>query len=183
MEVIERESEKMLDNWYPRHKESLFRRVTFEDRESPSKWVIFDTKRTSKAGFFRGSREKLECRIVYRHECDWPKAFEARLVRYRARSSSLIERRFGALADEWKRETEFLSAANQMFLVPSYQRIIGLGPAVIPLILRELRKEPNHWFWALAALTGDNPVRPEDLGNVRVMRRAWTEWGRERGYL
>jgi hypothetical protein len=183
LEVIEQESERLL-NWYPprREKENPSKRA-FEHRESPSKWVIFEAKRTSKVGFFRASRENRECCIVYRRECDSPKAFDVRFARYRIKSGGLVERRFRTLADEWKRETKFVSAPNQMFLVPSYQRIIGLGPAAIPLILRELQQEPNHWFWALTALTGDNPVRPEDLGNVRAMRRAWTEWGRERGYL
>ena len=70
-----------------------------------------------------------------------------------------------------------------MFLVPSYQRIIGLGPSAIPLILRELENEPGHWFWALAALTGENPAAQGTAGNVDAMREAWLQWGRERGYL
>ncbi len=70
-----------------------------------------------------------------------------------------------------------------MFLVPSYQRIIGLGPNAIPLILRELHDEPDHWFWALAALTGENPTGQEAAGNVDGMREAWLQWGRQRGYL
>jgi len=90
---------------------------------------------------------------------------------------------FRALADEWRTETRFASSTTQMFLLASYQRIIGLGPRVIPAILRALQREPDHWFWALAALTGENPVRPEDAGNVHAMRGAWIEWGRQRGYL
>jgi len=70
-----------------------------------------------------------------------------------------------------------------MFLIPSYQQIIGLGPSAIPLILRELENEPGHWFWALAALTGENPAGQGAVGNVEAMRQAWLQWGRERGYL
>jgi hypothetical protein len=98
-------------------------------------------------------------------------------------SEPAVAIRFQALAREWKRETIFASTANQMFLLPSYQRIIGLGPSAIPEILRDLQTEPNHWFWALAAITGENPVAPEQAGNVRAMRTAWLQWGQARGIL
>ena len=94
-----------------------------------------------------------------------------------------LDQKFQSLAQDWKRETRFASLTNQMFLIPSYQRIIGLGPGAIPLILRELQKEPNHWFWALAALTGENPVDRASAGNVQEMTHEWLEWGRGRGYL
>jgi len=94
-----------------------------------------------------------------------------------------IDLRFSMLAREWKAESRFASSPNQMFLLPSYQKIIALGPPAIPLILRDLNREPNHWFWALAALTGENPARAEQAGNVGAMRDAWIAWGRRQGYL
>ena len=33
-----------------------------------------------------------------------------------------------------------------------------MGPAVISLVLRELQERCDHWFAALRALTGENPV-------------------------
>lgn len=48
-----------------------------------------------------------------------------------------------------------------MAMLPSCQRIIGMGPVVVPLILEELRREPDHWFWALEMLTEDDPVPPK----------------------
>jgi hypothetical protein len=69
-----------------------------------------------------------------------------------------------------------------MALCPSYQRIIGLGPAVLPLLLRELEREPDHWFWALKAIAGEDPVPGASRGKVREMARAWVEWGRQQGY-
>jgi hypothetical protein len=67
-------------------------------------------------------------------------------------------------------------------MCPSYQRIIGLGPAVLPFLLRELEREPDHWFWALKAITGADPVPPSSRGKVREMARFWIEWGRQQGY-
>jgi hypothetical protein len=95
----------------------------------------------------------------------------------------IAENRFRTLAQAWKRETTFASTANQMFLLPSYQQIIGLGPSAVPAILRDLELQPNHWYWALAAITGENPVKPQEAGNVRAMRAAWLNWGRTKGLV
>src|SRR5438552_1282659 len=81
-------------------------------------------------------------------------------------SRTTTARRFADLAETWKRETELLSSIQQVAMTPAYQEIIGLGQAVVPLILQDLRREPEHWFWALAAITGENPVRTESRGNV-----------------
>ena len=67
-------------------------------------------------------------------------------------------------------------------MCPSYQRIIGLGPAVVPLLLRELERAPDHWFWALKAITGADPVPPAARGGIREKVRLWIEWGRQQGY-
>jgi hypothetical protein len=56
---------------------------------------------------------------------------------------------------------------------PAYQQIIGLGPAGVPLLLRELEREPDHWFWALRAITGEDPVPEEARGRLREMAAAW----------
>jgi len=66
---------------------------------------------------------------------------------------------------------------------PEYQQIIGMGRDAVPLILEELQKEPDHWFWALAATTGEDPVPPEHKGKLSEMTKAWLEWGERHGYV
>ena len=63
------------------------------------------------------------------------------------------------------------SYQKQKSLVFSYQKIIGMGPAVVPLILSELETEPDHWFWALEAITDENPVSESDAGDVEASAR------------
>jgi hypothetical protein len=92
------------------------------------------------------------------------------------------EARFLDLVATWKRERGPHSSSARLAEHPAYQEIIGLGPEVIPLLLRELERQPDHWFRALHALTGANPVPPESRGKVREMAEAWLRWGREQGY-
>jgi hypothetical protein len=93
-----------------------------------------------------------------------------------------LEQVFDQLARGWKEERGPTSSATEMALCPSYQRIIGLGPAVVPLLLRELDRDPDHWFWALKAITGADPVPAASRGKVREMARLWSvELAREGG--
>ena len=75
-----------------------------------------------------------------------------------------------------------MSSTTDIAMLPSYQQIVGMGEIAVPLILRELETEPAQWFWALRAITGENPVPPESRGRVREMTQAWIEWGHREGY-
>jgi hypothetical protein len=94
-----------------------------------------------------------------------------------------LEKLFQELTEQWRAETAHHSSVTKKAMHPAYQRIIGMGPAVIPLILRDLEQEPDHWFWALTALTGEDPVPPEDAGDIDKMAQAWLARGRQLGYL
>lgn len=88
---------------------------------------------------------------------------------------------FQQLADQWRKETAHLSLAIKKVMHPAYQRIIGLGPDAVPLILRELQRKPGHWFWALKAITGEDPAKPNDT--ISQATQAWLQWGQERRYI
>lgn len=91
--------------------------------------------------------------------------------------------RFARLAARWKDETGHLSSITPMVLHPAYQRIIEMGSAALPLILEDLSRTQDHWFWALQAITGEDPVSPGDRGRVPAMAAAWLAWGRARGLI
>lgn len=84
-----------------------------------------------------------------------------------------VEERFRRLAANWRAETAYLSSSTEMFEHPAYREIIELGQDVVPLLLRDLEKEPDHWFWALMVITSANPVSPADAGNLDRMAEAW----------
>ncbi len=91
---------------------------------------------------------------------------------------------FEALAEEWRNETGGLSSVIQMATHPAYRKIISMdSEIVVPLILKELQKRPDHWFWALIAITGENPVNPDDAGDLDKMTKTWLDWGRKKGFI
>src|SRR5438128_425349 len=73
-----------------------------------------------------------------------------------------VEEVFRKLVEEWKTAVAALSSTTARVQHPAYQRIIALGQPAVPLLLRELKERPNHWFAALRALTGVNPVPISD---------------------
>ena len=93
------------------------------------------------------------------------------------------ERRFNDLAEKWAAETAHHSSMSRIVLHRSYQEIIGLGRDVLPLILGRLSTDPNHWFWALRAIAGEDPVCAADVGKFDAMRQAWLQWGCSRGFV
>jgi len=102
----------------------------------------------------------------------------------RATAKITPEQRFKKLAKAWKSETELVSKVTKKVLHPAYQRIIGMGAPAIPLILKDLAENgPNDWFWALTAITDENPITEAIAGNMAAMTEAWLQWGRNAGYL
>lgn len=97
--------------------------------------------------------------------------------------SQSTQERFHKLVANWKAKSRHLSNVAQISMVFSYQSIIGMGPEVVPLILAELDKEPDHWFWALEAITGENPVGDDIAGDMEASAKAWLQWGRKNGLL
>lgn len=57
-----------------------------------------------------------------------------------------LEKRFEELALRWKQERGPHSSSARLAEHPAYQAIIAMGAEVVPLLLRELDRESDHWF-------------------------------------
>jgi hypothetical protein len=99
-----------------------------------------------------------------------------------SRQAESVEQKFQRLAAVWRTEMGHLSSLTKMFNHPAYQEIIALGEDVVPSLLRDLATEPEHWFAALRAITGAQPVPPEGRGQIDKMAEAWLRWANEHGY-
>jgi len=87
--------------------------------------------------------------------------------------------KFSALVAQWRKERGIASSTTKIVTCPSYQKIIGMGEKAVPLILRQLRAEgddPDHWFWALEMITGEDPIPVEAYGDTTKMAEAWLLW-------
>lgn len=94
-----------------------------------------------------------------------------------------VQAEFDRLADEWRAATSIMSSAEAKARHPAHQAIVAMGERAVPLILTRMQAQGGHWFAALRAITGANPVKPTARGNVRAMQAAWLKWGRENGYI
>jgi hypothetical protein len=93
-----------------------------------------------------------------------------------------LDEELAELADEWRRRRDPLSSnVSRLVSDPAYLRIIGKSYAALPFLLRELGRKPDHWFIALTAITGVDPIPEESRGQFDEMVDAWLEWGRTHG--
>jgi hypothetical protein len=99
------------------------------------------------------------------------------------RDRAAVAETFRKLAEKWHAETAAMSSITNMAMHVAYQEIIGLGPDVVPILLRALEREPDHWFWALRAITRVDPVPDAARGRLAQMAEHWLNWGKEQGLL
>ncbi|WP_375511754.1 hypothetical protein [uncultured Nostoc sp.] len=150
-----------------------------------SKTSLLITK-SWKQEVFTWTEEKLLC--VFSEQSLLQKSKTRKAKQTTNRPSSYLLRQaerkdtFIKLANQWRSETKHMSLMSDMILHTAYQQIIGMGTDAVPLILKELSREPEHWFWALRSITGANPIKPEDRGRLKKMAEAWLDWGRQHGY-
>lgn len=137
----------------------------------------------------RGNPWLRELRLRSRDFDSHTQHFERRAVSWHSADLPVVQRSnreaadlFVTLKAEWKADTLLASSLHQIVMHPSYQRIIGLGPQAVPFILDDLhRNGPDHWFWALAAITGEDAGAGEMTLSGATQR--WLQWGSREGYV
>jgi hypothetical protein len=93
-----------------------------------------------------------------------------------------VEERFRRLAAAWHKAVAHHSSTTVRNSHPAYREIIGMGPDVVPLLLRDLEANHTHWFCALREITGIDPIPESAAGNIPQMVEAWVRWARENGF-
>lgn len=117
---------------------------------------------------------------VYDHETNKVTVMSSRLIPIPTAEDA---EKFTRLVTRWRQETQALSSDSDIVANFAYHQIMGMGERALPLIFEEMEAHGGRWFWALRAITGENPVRPEDRGNVRRMTETWLKWARDHKYV
>jgi len=169
------EQQRRLPNWYDKPR---------SESRSVSKPYSYETRKGHRR-LGQNYYHRLQGRFFH-HAVQ--AAFFRVLESHKAMASSLdvdaeLENRFRALVSRWREETRSVSSTTDRALHSAYQDVIGMGDRALPLIFREMQERGGHWFWALRHITHENPVPPQDAGNIPKMREAWLRWGREHRYL
>lgn len=94
---------------------------------------------------------------------------------------SQLEYDFNTLMEQWIEDTKYLSSIQDIVIDLSYQKIIGMGRQALPYIFRNIQRQQSLWFWALHAITREDPVPKNVNGSAAV--DTWLRWGREHGYI
>jgi hypothetical protein len=93
----------------------------------------------------------------------------------------LLASRFHDLVQRWKKETGHYSVVARRYQNDSYKKILDLKSDAVPLILEELRRDPDRWFSALVKLTGENPAEHAKTFYEAVDK--WIAWGIQHKHL
>jgi len=88
---------------------------------------------------------------------------------------------FKDYADRWWNETRLLSSIQGKIFNHSYQRIIGMGKEVLPLIFADLKQRGGQWYWALECITGENPA--STATTLTEARQMWLDYAVEHDHL
>lgn len=91
-----------------------------------------------------------------------------------------IEVLFQEYKENWLRQTDFLSNMLEITNNYYYQQIIALGEDVIPLIIKDLKYEENHWFVALEKILGFTPIKNEHKGIYKLIKSDWLNYLEEK---
>ena len=125
----------------------------------------------STAGFGRGAE------IVIEQSYTAFNAFTSAIT------TEALKQRFNRLRDAWREESFFSSKHGAMLSSSAYLSIIAMGKDALPFIFNEMRQQPEHWFIALNAITGINPVKKENRGDINAMTQDWLNWAVQHRYV
>ena len=138
--------------------------------------VVVDAKfgyRSAKAD--RRRRERLDASDHFVERIDF-------LLGGLPKPKSEIATAFERCAEDVRRTVRFASSLEVVAHSDAYQQIVGMGPTVLPYVLRELRASRSvAWFRALNLITRQDAAA--GLDTVEGAVRAWLSWGARHGYI
>jgi hypothetical protein len=141
------------------------------------------TNRDRALGYLHPRRSTANYRSARESYCILSQDKKTFLMRVIGTPENLLTDQFHTLALQWREEIGPDSSLSNIVSNINYLRVISLGPSVVPLILRDLQRQPAPWFVALRAITGNDTIGAEYPGNFKKKAEAWLQWGRDHGLV
>jgi hypothetical protein len=95
---------------------------------------------------------------------------------------SLTQQDFDLLVSYWK-FTTYCYTKKEKTEHSTYNTIVMYDKEALPFIFNEMKMRPDWWFDALERITGENPVKEENKGDLRKMTIDWLKWAKENNYF
>ncbi|HZI15937.1 MAG TPA: hypothetical protein VE153_36560 [Myxococcus sp.] len=92
---------------------------------------------------------------------------------------SSVAARFETLAKEWQEHCDAHREASNPYVFlnhPSFESLVGLGRAAVPLIIEHYRGGSVFWGAALRRIIGVTTFGDGVVGNLEATRRGWLQW-------
>lgn len=87
--------------------------------------------------------------------------------------------RFAELAEQWEAHCAANRVSSNPYVYlrhPSFEGIVALGEAAVPLIVDRYRDGSVFWGAALRQITGISQFGDGVVGNLEATRRGWLQW-------
>lgn len=88
------------------------------------------------------------------------------------------------LVYEWEKNTKFMSSCDRMIEDQAFQKIINMGPQVIPVIFNLMVKNIYfcHWYLIFKYLGVKVDLPAKYMGHIDMMNAAYEKWGYSQGF-
>ncbi len=126
-------------------------------------------------------RTVLQCCAIENIGVDIPFTRRAAQVENTTSRSEALAKEFQTLVDQWTEETFFLSSLGKQFTHPAYVRIMAMGREGLPLVLNQLQRSQDNWFYALKYMAGRDVAA--GINDCEAAKAAWLAWGYENNYI
>jgi len=104
-----------------------------------------------------------------------PSFSDGTYARYNKSEDDYVQE-FYRLLRKWRYETLTSSSGTEMISRQEFTRIVALGKKAVPLIIDEIRTNPDYVMAALPLITNEDPVPDNVRGNMTEMANAWIAW-------
>jgi hypothetical protein len=94
-----------------------------------------------------------------------------------------LEAWFNERAERWERQSGIHSSPGAKFLHKDYIAIMTKGEAIVPLIIKRLKRSKKDWLWALEHIVDEKDNPAKGIQDFQAAVHEWIQWGERRYFM